>query len=135
MNEYYPDLMESIIRREPNAYLAALYWDSEMFGRSTKVRRQNEKGKAEKDYKAALLELFSDIDRNFQTEQKRYVANRYRNFFMRVSAFADNKDCKMIYEGVISGDPKFRTYRALYQKVYGRYIAEAKKREALPNGS
>ena len=33
MNEYYPDLMERIIRREPNAYLAALYWDSEMFGR------------------------------------------------------------------------------------------------------
>lgn len=29
MNEYYPDLMERVIRREPNAYLAALYWDSE----------------------------------------------------------------------------------------------------------
>lgn len=25
MNEYYPDLMERIVRREPNAYLAALY--------------------------------------------------------------------------------------------------------------
>lgn len=43
MNEYYTDLMERIIRREPNAYLAALYWDSEMFGRSTKGRRQMEK--------------------------------------------------------------------------------------------
>ena len=31
MNEYYPDLMERVTRREPNAYLAALYWDSEMF--------------------------------------------------------------------------------------------------------
>lgn len=30
MNEYYPDLMERIVRREPNAYLAALYWDSKM---------------------------------------------------------------------------------------------------------
>lgn len=25
MNEYYPDLMERVTRREPNAYLAALY--------------------------------------------------------------------------------------------------------------
>ena len=28
MDEYYPGLMERITRREPNAYLAALYWDS-----------------------------------------------------------------------------------------------------------
>lgn len=134
MNEYYPDLMERIIRREPNAYLAALYWDSEMFGRSTTIRKQNEKGKAEKDYKAALLQLFSDLDGNFRTKHKRYVAEQYRKFFMRVSAIADNKDCKSIYEGLISGDPKLRTYRALYQRIYGRYMAEAKKKEGMRNG-
>lgn len=129
MNEYYPDLMEKIIRREPNAYLAALYWDSEMFGRSTLARKQNEKEMIEKDYKAALMELFSDMDGNFPTEHKRYVAERYRNFFMSASAIVDNKDCKGIYEGLISGDPKLRTYRALYQRVYGRYVTEAKKKE------
>ncbi len=134
MNEYYPDLMERIVQREPNAYLAALYWDSEMFGRSTAARKENEKGIAEKDYKATLLELFSDMEGNFQTEHKRYVANRYRNFFMSVSVIADNKDCKAIYEGLISGDPKLRTFRALYQRIYGKYVAEAKKREGLPNG-
>lgn len=128
MNEYYPDLMERIIRREPNAYLASLYWDSEMFGRSTAARKQNE-GVVEKDYKAALLELFSDMDTYFGTEHKRYVAERYRDFFMRVSVIVDNKDCKAIYEGVISGDPKFRTYRALYQRIYGKYITQAKKKE------
>ena len=42
MNEYYPDLMERVIRREPNAYLAALYWDSEMFGRTTRTRQKLE---------------------------------------------------------------------------------------------
>lgn len=128
MNEYYPDLMERIIRREPNAYLASLYWDSEMFGRSTAARKQNE-GVVEKDYKAALLELFSDMDTYFGTEHKRYVAERYRDFFMRVSVIVDNKDCKAIYEGLISGDPKFRTYRALYQRIYGKYITQAKKKE------
>lgn len=134
MNEYYPDLMEKIVRREPNAYLAALYWDSEMFGRSTVARKQNEKGSAEKDYKAALLELFSDMDGNFQTRHKRCVAERYRNFFIGVSAIVGNKDCKLIYEGLISGDPKLRSFRALYQKIYGKYIMEAKKREARING-
>lgn len=128
MNEYYPDLMERIIRREPNAYLASLYWDSEMFGRSTAARKQNE-GENGKDYKAALLEMFSDMDLYFGNGHKRYVAERYRDFFMRVSVIVDNKDCKAIYEGLISGDPKFRTYRALYQRIYGKYITQAKKKE------
>lgn len=131
MNEYYPDLMERIIRREPNAYLAALYWDSEMFGRSSVNRKEIERGKEKKDYKTALLELFSDMDGNFGTKHKKYIAGRYRDFFIRVSAFADNKDYKMIYEGIISGDPKMRTFRALYQRIYGKYITEAKKKEGL----
>lgn len=134
MNEYYPDLMERIVRREPNAYLAALYWDSEMFGRSTKARKESEKGKVEKDYKAVLLELFSDIDSNFPSKHKKKVAEKYRNFFMRVSAIADNKDYKAIYEGLISGDPKLRSFRALYQRIYGKYITEAKKKEGMRNG-
>ncbi|MCR5823749.1 MAG: phosphoadenosine phosphosulfate reductase family protein, partial [Lachnospiraceae bacterium] len=134
MNEYYPDLMERIIRREPNAYLAALYWDSEMFGRSTAARRKNEAGETEKDYKAALLELFSDMDGNFNTPHKRYVAERYRNFFMSAATIADQKDYKAIYEGLISGDPKFRTFRALYQRIYGKYINGAKQKEGSKHG-
>lgn len=129
MEEYYPGLMERIMRREPNAYLASLYWDSEMFGRSTSVRKQNEQGDAGKDYKAALLNLFSDMDGNFPTGHKKRIACRYRNFFMGVSAIVDDKDCKAIYEGLVSGDPKMRTLRALYQRVYGKYAAEAKKKE------
>lgn len=127
MNEYYPGLMERIIRREPNAYLAALYWDSEMFGRNTAQRKRSESGTAEKDYKAALIELFSDMEGNFNTQRKKYVAERYRNFFLSVSAIADNKDCKAIYDGIISGDPKLRSYRALYHRIYGKYVDNAKK--------
>ena len=65
----------------------------------------------------------------FQTKHKRKIAEKYRNFFMRVSAIADNRDCKAIYEGLISGDPKLRTFRALYQRIYGKYIVGAKKKE------
>jgi len=133
MNEYYPDLMERVVRREPNAYLAAMYWDSEMFGRRTAVRKESEQGQTEKDYKAKLIEMFNHMDIYFTTENKRYVASRYRNFFLQVSAIVTQKDCKAIYEGLISGDPKLRAYRALYQRIYGRYITEAKKKEAGHN--
>ena len=91
MNEYYPDLMERVIRREPNAYLAALYWDSEMFGRSTKGRRQMEKGSDTKDYKKELLTMFANMDVFFDTPHKRHIAERYRNFFMQVSTIAASK--------------------------------------------
>lgn len=129
MNEYYPDLMERVIRREPNAYLAALYWDSEMFGRSSRKRKEMENNAPPKDYRAELLKLFGDIDTYFTTPHKKHVAKRYRNFFLCAPAIVDQKDCKAIYEGVISGDPKFRTFRALYQRIYGRYISDAKKME------
>lgn len=130
MNEYYPDLMDRIIRREPNAYLAALYWDSEMFGRSSRKRKEMESDAPQKDYKAELLKMFGNMDAYFTTPHRRHVAERYRNFVLSVSAIADQKDYKAIYEGLISGDPKFRTYRALYQRIYGRYITDAKKKEA-----
>lgn len=133
MNEYYPDLMNRVIRREPNAYLAALYWDSEMFGRSSRKRREMEGNAPTKDYKVELSKMFGNMEAYFTTPHKMHVAERYRNFFMCASAIADQKDCKAIYEGLISGDPKLRTYRALYQRIYGRYISNAKKEEANKN--
>ncbi len=126
MNEYYPDLMERIIRREPNAYLAALYWDSEMFGRSTRSRREME-GEQERDYRQELIKLFNNIDIYFDTPHKKKTALRYRNFFLQVSTLASQNDCKHIYEGLISGDPKGRAFRALYQRIYGKYIMNAKE--------
>lgn len=129
MNEYYPDLMERVIRREPNAYLAALYWDSEMFGRKSKKRKELENNEPPRDYRAELLNMFNNMETYFTTKHKRYIANRYRNFFLQVHTIANQKDCKEIYEGLISGDPKLRSFRALYQRIYGRYVDEAKKAE------
>ena len=126
MNEYYPDLMERIIRREPNAYLAALYWDSEMFGRRTRARRQSEKDAPKKDYKALLMSMFADMPRYFNTPRKLYVARRYRSLFLKIGLFAVEKDYQLLYEALISGDPKLRSYRALYQTIFSRYVAEAK---------
>lgn len=126
MNEYYSDLMERIIRREPNAYLAALYWDSEMFSRNTKTRKQMEENYKKKDYKKELINLFTNFDLYFDTPHKKAVAKKYKNFFITVSTVADENDFKYIYEGLVSGDPKLRTFRALYTRIYGKYIDKAK---------
>lgn len=123
MNEYYPDLMERVIRREPNAYLASLYWDTEMFGRSTTTRRRTEGTEIKKNYRDELLKLFANIEGNFSTEHQRKIARGYKRFLLKVSMVADEKDYKRIYEGLIGGDPKLRTLRSLYTSIYGKYSA------------
>jgi hypothetical protein len=84
---------------------------------------------APKDYKEELLKLFGNMEKYFDTKHKLYVATRYRNFFLQVHTIVNQNDCREIYEGLISGDPKLRTFRALYQRIFGRYITEAKKAE------
>lgn len=126
MNEYYPDLMERVIQREPNAYLAALYWDSEMFGRRSKARRKAEGDEITKDYKALLVELFSDLPRYFNTPNKLRVAKQYKGLFLRVSVFATDKDYRRMYEALQKGDPKLRSYRAIYQTIFGEYAERSK---------
>lgn len=127
MNEYYPDLMERVIRREPNAYLAALYWDSEMFGKNTTNRQRAESGEEKIDYKKALLELLKNIPENFHTDHSRYVAERYRKFILQADSIASERDYEKIYRGLISGDPKMRTMRALYKSVGANHIENARK--------
>ena len=129
MNEYYPELMDRVIRREPNAYLAALYWDSEMFGRSTKARRELETVTS-RDYKAEFLELVNHIDKYFESPHQKRIAKRYRDFFLKCSTIAEPEDYKKMYEALIGGDPKERNLRALYQSVFGKYISTSKKEGA-----
>lgn len=126
MNEYYPDLMERVIRREPNAYLAALYWDSEMFGRSTKARSKAEEQDT-KDYKNELINmLVKNPSRYFHTEHQRKIAQQYRHAIIKVDGMARPKDYKKLYEGIVAGDPKLRTLRAVYQDVFGNYVKYCK---------
>ncbi len=129
LNEYYPDLMERIIRREPNAYLAALYWDTEMFGRNTKNRRQNTGQEPDKDYKELLLKMFANMPRYFNTPHKMRVAKNYRNLFIRTGLFAKPADYKRMYEALLGGDPKKRVYRAVGQDIYRRFYDETQKAE------
>lgn len=127
MNEYYPDLLDSIIRREPNAYLAALYWDTEMFGRNSKGRKQMEEGKPEKDYRAELHKVFSNMDLYFPGKNQRMIARSYRNFYLSAMQIIEEKDLKALYENLMAGDPKLRNLRAIYHHVYTNYNKQAKE--------
>ena len=125
--EYDPNLMERVLRREPNAYLAMLYWDSEMFRRSTSNRRKLE-GEDTKDYRALLKEmLFEKADVYFNTDLKRHVANQYRKLFIRMDGKATPKHYKKMYDSLCAGDPKLRTARAIYQSISCSYAEYAKR--------
>ncbi len=127
LGEYDPTLMERVLRREPNAYLVMLYWDSEMFHRKTRNRRELE-GQDTKDYRALLKDmLFARPSEFFNTEHKRETAKQYRKLFIRMDGMARPRDYRKMYEGLVAGDPKLRTLRAIYQDISCAYADYAKR--------
>lgn len=120
--ETNPDLWDRIQKREPNAYLTLLYWDSEMFKRSTRRRRKLENNEPAKDYKALLADmLFAHPQKYFTNEARLRVARHYRNFYIRNADVMKDSHRKTMYEALIAGDPKLRTLRALFVNVYTAY--------------
>ena len=124
MNEYYPSLMDRIIRREPNAYLAALYWDSEMFRRSSKNRRSLENTK---DYKAEVYKLLNSPQKNFPTKGSMENARRIVQLLIKYGPILEKKVYKNIYDCLVGGDPKQRTLRGIITQVNSVYFRLNKK--------
>jgi predicted phosphoadenosine phosphosulfate sulfurtransferase len=118
MNEYYPDLMDRIIRREPNAYLAALYWDSEMFRRTTQRRKENE---TPKDYKAEVYKMLRNHKENFLTKSSLENAQGIIDFLIKYGPIIEDNMYKKIYDCLVGGDPKQRTKRALITQANMKY--------------
>jgi len=125
LNEHQPDLMERVIKREPNAYLVSLYWESEMFRRGRKNRTKEQEDKM--DYKKEVLKQLRDIPRYFEGEVKRYTARRMRNVLLKVSHMMSEKHYKLAYQILQAGDPKLRAIRGFYTRVTSDYAQEDKK--------
>lgn len=122
MAEFKPDLMKRVIKREPNAYLAAMYYDSEMFRRTSRNRRKIEKDEEEKDYKKIVIDMLNNIDKNFDTEIQRNTAKGFKYILMKAIQYdASEHVYKQIYEGLIAGDPKKRTQRAVLVRIMDEY--------------
>lgn len=122
MAEFDSSLMERIMRREPNAYLASLYWDSEMFRRSSARRRKIEE--EVKDYKKLTLDKLSDIQNNFETDKRRKEADNLMRRLTLISHMMDNNDWKVAHEILVAGDPKSRMTRGLVTNVYFKYAGK-----------
>ena len=124
MYEYFPDLAERIQRREPNAYLVQLYFDTDMFRRKTKVNKSlTDEEEDTKDYKALLFDVLNNPDKHFQIEHSKHVARQYRKTVLRYSSLLEESDYKTMYKSLMAGDPKMRTLRRICTDIQ---IREAK---------
>lgn len=115
LGEYYPDLMTRVIRREPNAYLATLYWDSEMFRRSREHKAQDD---IKKDFKNESLKMLADVERYFHGKESKQMAQNYKKFILKTSHLLQEKEWKRIYFALVGGDPKGRTLRGVTIDAY-----------------
>lgn len=115
-------LWERIQRREPNAYLVLLYWDSEMFRRSSRKRRKAESEEEQKDYCALCKDvLFLHTDRyTIPADTKRHLSN-WKSLFVKTYGIATQAHYKTMYEGLLYGDPKSRVLRILWTTIYNDY--------------
>lgn len=125
-----PVLWEQIERREPNAYLAMLYWDSEMFKRQTRNRKTLE-GDTQKDYKELCRQmLFVEPEKYFTNAGTRKVALSYRKFYIKNSSMMRDKDFRTMHDALVGGDPKLRSLRALYYTVFNAYADYSRETSA-----
>lgn len=134
--EHDPGLMERVTRREPNAYLAALYFDSEMF-RSGSIERKTSHGQQERDKAAqergeeaapkswrepVMAELakpeYKPYKRGEPFTTKQDLGRRLRNIIKRTGGMMSEKAWHDAYKILLSGDPKARATRALYVTAY-----------------
>lgn len=126
-----PVLWERIERREPNAYLAMLYWDSEMFRRQTRKRKALEDDEQKKDYKELLLDLlFRHPERYYIPKDTAKHLQNWKNFVITSFDMLDQKYCKTAFEAILYGDPKSRVLRALYSTVYREHIQKSSGRKS-----
>lgn len=122
-----PELWARIEKREPNAYMVLLYWDSEWYKRSTRKRAKDE-AVSDKDYKAIVKQmLFTDYEKLFTNPTTQNVCKQYRRLYTKIDGIGRERDYRKMHDALIAGDPKLRTMRAIYQDVYGAYAQYAKK--------
>ena len=120
MCEFYPDLFDKICKREPNAYMAMLYYDTELFRRQKKNKQA--KKDEEVDYKEKFFEMMKEQWR-FETKSMQMVKKQISRLLIKYGSFLNQKHYKELCNIVIGGDPKRRTLRSLEMNLYA-YVGE-----------
>lgn len=122
--EFYPDLYQRIIRREPNADLVMLYWDTDMF-RSSRQDRTFDLTK-DKNFKQLFVETMK-MAATHPDDYPGYIL--CRKLYSKVNDATTEKTYQKLYQLLIAGDPKQRTYRALFAAL----IRDTQERDANVN--
>ncbi|MBR4382224.1 MAG: phosphoadenosine phosphosulfate reductase family protein [Selenomonadaceae bacterium] len=126
-----PELWVKIERRYPNAYLVLLYWDSEMFKRQSRRRTNLEDDSEPQDYKAKLYDLlFLNTDKYTIPPDTFKTLKDWRRLVIGFSEFMSPKLFKTSCEAILSGDPKKRTFRAVYNETYLNIANQSRKEQA-----
>ena len=108
MAQYYPELFTRICDREPNAYMTMLYYDTELFRRAKK----------ETDNVDYRKKFFEYINSEAAREQMKVRPKEFSNAFrLAQNVYMSDKTWKMLYNSIVGGDPKSRTYRAIMTEV------------------
>lgn len=122
MCEFYPNLFDKICKREPNAYMAMLYFDTEFF----RHKKSDSKKEEEKiDYKKKLFEALKEEWRFTHATQKKTKKSIERLLVM-YGPILNDYIYKQMYNAVIGGDPKMRTYRRIQMEIF-RTISKGDK--------
>lgn len=123
-----PEFWERIQKRMPNAYLVMLYWDSEMFARSSKKRRELEDLEVEQiDYREKCKDLlFVNTDKYRINHDTLKTLKTWRRLYIKSDGMAEQKHYKKMYETIINGDPKQRDLRTLLNTIYADYAERTK---------
>ena len=130
-----PQLWQQVEKREPNAYLTLLYWDSEMFKRRTRKRRELEGSEPLKDYRAECKKmLFTEAEKYFGIASMKHVLTAYRAFYVRNSGVMTQEHFRLMHDAILAGDPKLRSLRALYTTVYKEYADVSRADSARKGG-
>lgn len=111
--EFYPDLYERILKREPNADLVMLYWDTDMF-RSSKQDQKFDQAKG-KNYKKMFIEEMQKAAINPDDYPGYELAKKV---YARTNDATTDKTFQKMYQMLMAGDPKKRTYRVLVGDLY-----------------
>ena len=124
--EFYPDLYDRIIHREPNADLVMLYHETDMF-RSSKQDSKFQLD-ASKDYKVILRD---EMKKASQQPDMYPGYKDAKKLYARITDKHKAKTCQKIYQILVSGDPKKRTYRV----IVGDLVRDIKEWEEKHNGN
>lgn len=121
------ELWQRIQKREPNAYLVLLYWDSEMFRRSSRKRKELEAEEEKKDYKALVKDmLYIHPERYTIAKDTIKHISSWKSLYVKSYGLADEQHYKKMYEGLLYGDPKSRILRILWTDIYNSYATKSK---------